>query len=248
MIPTSETKPIEPQVGESPFEICACGYPSASAIRSLSIDGPSGRLEAVLNEGAPDAPFAALVCHPHPLYGGSLHNKVVYHAMKVLNDPVWGFSYPVLRFNFRGTGISQGTHDGEAEFGDVLAAMTWLHTHFHRPLVVAGFSFGAAMALNACSRSEPIHDKLHALVALGLPTTLDLPAYRYTTLKTCTTPKLFVSGDRDQFAPPAQLSHVVSSAAEPKSLVILPGADHFFNGHLELMQQTIANWLKERMP
>src|ERR1039458_149173 len=77
--------------------------PATAALRSVSLCGPVGRLEALLNEGAPNARFAALVCHPHPLRGGSMHNKVVYHAMKVLNDPQWGLGWPVLRFNFRGT-------------------------------------------------------------------------------------------------------------------------------------------------
>ena len=93
---------------------------------------------------------AALVCHPHPLGGGTLHNKVVYHAMKVLNAPEWGFGWPVLRFNFRGTGLSEGVHDGEAEAGDVGAASKWLENEYNLPLVVVGFSFGAAMALAAC--------------------------------------------------------------------------------------------------
>jgi alpha/beta superfamily hydrolase len=101
-------------------------------------------LEAVVNEGAPDAPFAALVGHPHPLGGGTLHNKVVYHAMKVLNDPQWGFAFPVLRFNFRGTGLSEGTHDGIAEKADVLAALDWLQNEYKRPILAVGFSFGAS--------------------------------------------------------------------------------------------------------
>ncbi|MGC1463111.1 MAG: hypothetical protein WA802_12990, partial [Terracidiphilus sp.] len=97
--------------------------PRTPQLRSFDLVGPAGRLEALLNEGAPHAPFAALVCHPHPLRGGNLHNKVVYHAMKALNDPQWGLGFPVLRFNFRGAGLSQGTHDGRAETGDVLAAL-----------------------------------------------------------------------------------------------------------------------------
>jgi alpha/beta superfamily hydrolase len=127
--------------------------PAAAICRGVDLTGTAGRLEALLNEGTPDAPFAALVCHPHPLGGGTMHNKVVYHAMKVLNDPQWGFGWPVLRFNFRGAGLSQGSHAGEAESEDVLAAMDWLENEYKRPLVVAGFSFGAAMALSACCGS-----------------------------------------------------------------------------------------------
>ncbi|MGB7547654.1 MAG: hypothetical protein WBM14_07890, partial [Terracidiphilus sp.] len=118
--------------------------PGTAMIRSVALSGPAGRLEALLNEGAPDARFAALLCHPHPKGGGTMHNKVVYHAMKALNAAEWGLGWPVLRFNFRGTGLSEGAHDGRAEAGDVLAALDWLENEYRRPLVVAGFSFGAA--------------------------------------------------------------------------------------------------------
>src|SRR6516162_11886615 len=91
-------------------------------LQTLAIPGPSGSLEALLFEGQPDARYAALVCHPHPKGGGTLHNKVVYHAMKTLNAPEWGLRWPVLRFNFRGTGLSEGEHDGTDESNDVLAA------------------------------------------------------------------------------------------------------------------------------
>ena len=124
--------------------------PRGSRVRSVVFQGPEGRLEALLNEGAPNARFAALVCHPHPLGGGTMHNKVVYHAMKVLNDPVWGLNLPVLRFNFRGAGLSDGAHHGQAESEDVLAALGWIENEFMKPVVMVGFSFGAAMALRAC--------------------------------------------------------------------------------------------------
>src|SRR5918911_4662359 len=113
---------------------------TANAIRSLFLNGPAGRLEAVLNEGAGDAKYAALVCHPHPVYGGTLHNKVVFHTMKALN----GFGVPVLRFNFRGAGKSEGEHDqGRGERDDVGAALAWLDAEFPLPILFAGFSFGA---------------------------------------------------------------------------------------------------------
>jgi alpha/beta superfamily hydrolase len=221
------------------------------ALRTIALAGPAGRLEAVLNEGAPDAPFAALVCHPHPKGGGTLHNKVVYHAMKVLNEASFGFSLPVLRFNFRGTGLSHGTHDGKLEAGDVLAAMDWLVNEYNRPLVVAGFSFGAAMALSACcSRDQsraPVRASVHALAALGLPTEAEGRQYKYRFVANCTIPKLFLSGDHDQYAPSTQLAHVVDSAAEPKRLLLVGGADHFFTGQLEAMQQALCGWLKEQL-
>ncbi len=216
--------------------------------RSVELTGPAGRIEAVLNGGAPDAPFAALVCHPNPEYGGNLHNKVVYHAMKVLNAPEWGLGWPVLRFNFRGTGLSEGRRDGKAEVGDVLAALDWLEREFRLPMVAAGFSFGSAMALWACCGPQRANHDVRALIALGLPTHADGRDYRYGFLRAAIIPKLFVSGERDAFGPQAQLEEVIAAAADPKQLVLIPGADHFFTGHLEPMQKAMAVWLKEQLP
>jgi alpha/beta superfamily hydrolase len=219
----------------------------AGTIRSLSIAGGAGQLEAILNEGSPDAGFAALVCHPHPLGGGNMHNKVVYHAMKVLNDSAWGLGCPVLRFNFRGTGLSEGAHDGAAETGDVLAGMDWLQREFRLPLIVAGFSFGAAMALRACFVPGATNRDVRALIALGLPTAARDSAYSYSFLRDLTIPKLFLSGDRDEFAPAEELTEVAATAAEPKRLILIPGADHFFRDQLEAMQRALAGWLKEQL-
>ncbi len=153
----------------------------------------------------------------------------------------------MLRFNFRGTGLSEGAHDGVAETGDVLAGMDWLQREFRLPLIVAGFSFGAAMALRACYLPGATHRDVRALIALGLPTTAQGPAYNYSYLQNLTTPKLFLSGDRDQFAPAEQLTKVAASAAEPKRLILIPGADHFFTDQLEAMQHALAGWLKEQL-
>jgi len=216
-------------------------------ICSIDLAGPAGRLEALCNEGSPDAPFAALVSHPHPLGGGTMHNKVVYHAMKALNAPHWGLRWPVLRFNFRGTGRSEGAHHGEAEAGDVMAALDWIENEYKLPVVAVGFSFGAAMTLLACCGQLPSRAKLRALVALGLPTRAEGRNYRYDFLADCFLPKLFLSGDRDEFATPEELDHVAAQAAEPKTLVLLPGADHFFAGQLETMQNVLAGWLREHV-
>lgn len=219
-----------------------------SSLRSFDLQGPAGRLEALLNQGSPACRFTALVCHPHPLGGGTMHNKVVYHATKVLNGPEWGFEFPVLRFNFRGTGRSEGEHDGLAESEDVLAALEYLHAEYALPVILSGFSFGAAMSLAACSTSSRSRTRasIRALAAIGLPThTLD-GRYRHPSLNTCTVPKLFLSGDCDQFAPKSDLQSLVDSAAEPRALVLVPGADHFFTGHLEAMQNALARWLKEQ--
>lgn len=218
---------------------------AGTRLRGVVLQGPAGRLEALLNEGTPNARFAALVCHPHPKGGGSMHNKVVYHAMKALNAPEWGLSLPVLRFNFRGTGLSEGTYDGHAETGDVLAALAWIENEFNLPVILAGFSFGAAMALFACCNTCSLRANLRAVVALGLPTQAEGRQYRYAFLDACSLPKLFLSGDRDEYAPQQDLQQIAAHAAPPKTLVLLPGADHFFAGQIEAMQNALARWLKE---
>ena len=213
---------------------------SNSAITSLTLNGPTGQLEALLNAGAPDATHAALVCHPHPLYGGTLHNKVVFHTMKALNS----FGYPVLRFNFRGTGLSQGEHDnGTGEVEDVRTALDWLDERFHLPLIFAGFSFGAAVGLRAACPDI----RVKAVIGAGLPVVpaADERTYDFGFLQTCSKPKLFVSGARDQYGPRAKLEQLVNSLPEPRRLVLIEGADHFFAGRLRELRETIEKWLKE---
>lgn len=217
---------------------------STSTIRSLFLDGPAGRLEALLNAGAENTTHAAVVCHPHPLFGGTLHNKVVFHTMKALNS----FGYPVLRFNFRGAGLSQGEHDnGIGEVDDVRTALDWLDKEFHLPLFFAGFSFGAAVGLRAASPDV----RVKAMIAVGTPVTpvaadTEMPRnYTYEFLCDSTKPKLFVSGARDQFGPKAKLEELVASVPEPKKLVLIEGADHFFEGRLRELRETIEAWVKE---
>ena len=215
--------------------------PSNSSIRSLFLDGPAGRLEALLNEGSPQATHAALVCHPHPLYGGTLHNKVVFHTMKALNS----FGFPVLRFNFRGTGLSQGEHDhGYGEVDDVRVALAWLEKNFRLPLIFSGFSFGAAVGLRAACDDS----RVKAMIGLGIPVVpADERSYDFSFLHSCSQPKLFVSGARDQFGPKAKLQETVNSLPEPKKLVLVEGADHFFEGRLRELRDTIQAWVAETL-
>ncbi len=217
-----------------------------STIRSLFLDGPAGRLEALLNAGAENATHAAVVCHPHPLFGGTLHNKVVFHTMKALNS----FGFPVLRFNFRGAGLSHGEHDqGRGEVDDVRTALDWLDAEFHLPMVFAGFSFGAAVGLRAACADT----RVKTVIGVGTPVapvTADtqLPrAYSFDFLHDCAKPKLFVSGARDQFGPRSKLETLVGSLAEPKKLVLIDGADHFFEGRLRELRETIEAWVKETL-
>ena len=211
----------------------------SNAIRSLFLDGPAGRLEALLNSGAENTSHAALVCHPHPMFGGTLHNKVVFHAMKALN----GFGFPVLRFNFRGTGLSQGEHNhGVGETEDVRTALDWLDREFHLPLMFAGFSFGAAVGLRAACPDE----RVKAAIGLGVPLNpVDERSYDLDFLRSCNKLKLFVSGSRDQFGPRAKLEELVSTLPEPKKLVIIESADHFFEGRLREMREAIETWIKQ---
>jgi uncharacterized protein len=217
-----------------------------STIKSLFIDGPAGRLEALLNAGAENATHAAVVCHPHPLFGGTLHNKVVFHTMKALNS----FGFPVLRFNFRGTGLSHGEHDnGNGEVEDVRTALDWLEAEFHLPLIFAGFSFGAAVGLKAASSDA----RVEALIAVGTPVVpvaaeAEAPrVYTFDFLRDCVKPKLFVSGARDQFGPRVKLEALVASVAEPKKLVVIEGADHFFEGRLRELREAIESWVRQRI-
>jgi alpha/beta superfamily hydrolase len=207
-----------------------------AGIKSFFLRGPAGRLEALLNEGRAEATHAALVCHPHPLYGGTMHNKVVYHAMKTLHS----FGYPVMRFNFRGAGLSEGEHDqGRGEVDDVRAALNWLNEEFHLPIIFCGFSFGAATGLEAACADAGVK----GLISLGTPITVEDRGYSYTFLRGCAKPKLFISGEGDQFSSTPALQQVIELTPEPKELVIVEGADHFFEGHLQEMQTAIRMWV-----
>jgi alpha/beta superfamily hydrolase len=210
-----------------------------STIRSFFINGPAGRLEALLNQGVETATHAALVCHPHPLHGGAFHNKVVFHTMKALNS----FGFPVLRFNFRGAGMSHGTHDnGRGEVDDVRCALDWLDAEFHLPMIVAGFSFGAAVGLRAACPDV----RVESVIGLGLPLLpTDDRSYDLDYLRTCDKPKLLISGTRDQFGPRTRLEQSAQSLPEPKKLVLIEAADHFFEGRLKEMRETIEIWVRE---
>lgn len=226
----------------SPGSVAASSASSPSPSRSgmlhsFFLAGPAGRLEALLNEGAAEAPYASLVCHPHPSGGGTMHNKVVYHAAKVFSARGW----PVLRFNFRGTGLSEGAHHGKEEAEDVTAALAWLSERYSLPIVAAGFSFGAAMGLRASCGNPAVR----AFAALGLPTHAEGRDYHYAFLTRCAFPKLLLSGDRDQYAPADQLRALAGSAAPPTQLNLIPRADHFFTGHIQAMQTALGQWLQD---
>jgi uncharacterized protein len=211
---------------------------SSAMLRTIhDLAGPAGRLEALLNEGDPEARYSVLLSHPHPLGGGTMHNKVVYRAMKAFQ----AYGLPVLRFNFRGTGLSEGAHDhGRGEIEDVRAGLDWLEREFHLPLLFAGFSFGANVGLRACCGDR----RVEGIVSMGTPVEAEGRDYHYKFLPGCTQPKLFVSGTEDEYAPEQTLRAIVATAASPAELVLIAGADHFFTGKLEELQLAIRNWVE----
>lgn len=213
-----------------------------STLRSFFLSGSAGPLEALLDPGKPDpekldAPCSVLLCHPHPLGGGSMHNKVVYHAARVFRDRGW----PTLRFNFRGVGLSHGKHDGEAEVEDVRTALAWLDLEFQLPILAAGFSFGAVMALRAARRWPSVV----AFLGLGLPTQTQDRTYVYPDFRDWPLPTQLVSGDHDAFATPDQLAQLAVNAGSQVQLKLVPDADHFFTHRLDAMQDEIRRWLDE---
>jgi alpha/beta superfamily hydrolase len=202
--------------------------------RSFFLEGPAGRLEAMLwTVSAADPAQVALVCHPHPLFGGTMHNKVVYQAAKVLHRQ----GMPVLRFNFRGAGLSEGSHDnGKGERDDVRAALDFLAREFPgRPILLAGFSFGSWVGLRVgCEDARVVK-----LIGLGIP--VDNSDLTY--LRSCAKPKLIIQGGADQFGSRDNVEALFATLPEPKRLVIVEGADHFFTGKLDQVGAAIDAWL-----
>ncbi len=205
--------------------------------RTFFLNGPAGRLEALLWTTAnPHPNFSALVCHPHPLFGGTMHNKVVYQAAKALHQ----CGAPVLRFNFRGTGQSEGVHDnGRGERDDVHAALDYLERDFSGlPILLAGFSFGSSVGLwVGCGDA-----RVKQLIGLGLPVNnVDMSF-----LQACGKPKLILQGGNDQFGSREKLEALYKTLPEPKRLVAFDGADHFFSGALPKVGEAIESWVAER--
>jgi alpha/beta superfamily hydrolase len=196
-----------------------------SFVGRILIPAPHGQLEAIY-QPSPAAERVALVLHPHPLYGGTMHNKVVYRAAKALE----GAGFVTLRFNFRGVGDSSGSHDGgRGAVEDARVALDYLLAHqpAAREVVVAGFSFGASVALRfGCA--EP---RVQRLIAIATPADwLDADL-----LAACAKPIAFIHGDRDDVAPLARLERLVRR----DRVQIIAGADHFFSEHLDELQAAV---------
>jgi alpha/beta superfamily hydrolase len=202
-------------------------------IESHFLPGPAGRLEALLEEPEDRDPIAAcLVCHPHPLFGGTMHNKVVYRLARGLRRT----GNVVLRFNFRGVNLSEGTHDGGAgEVEDARTALTFLRERYpDLPYSLAGFSFGSRIALRlGCGLPDP---KPVRLIALGFPTTIG----RFDYLNSCSLPKYFIHSTIDKYGPKPELEEAFAKFAEPKSLQFIEADDHFFANALDQLEAAVV--------
>ncbi len=188
----------------------------AGRLQSVTFSGPAGDLEGLWKEASGRRLGSAVFAHPHPLYGGTLHNKVVYRAAQALTAA----GYATLRFNFRGVGRSEGRHDGwRGEVGDFRAALGEAERRGGLPIVAGGFSFGSAVALKAIAGDN----RVAAYIGVGLPVATAsgerLPRPRV--------PALFLVGEKDTFGPPEKLTAFFAGSGE---IVEVPGADHFFEG------------------
>ena len=207
-------------------------------LERVFIPGPVGRLEALLEwDPAVDPRMVALVCHPHPQFGGTLHNKVVFRAAKA----AMGLGLAALRFNFRGVGESEGEYsEGAGERDDVRAALDYLLTRFaEKPVCLMGFSFGAWVGLAVGARDR----RVKSLVGLGLPTVSTDLAF----LREVTKPKLIVQGTEDVYGPRDQVQTLFASLPEPKRIHWVERADHFFAGKLDEVQAAVRVFLEEEV-
>lgn len=204
----------------------------------VSIAGPAGALEALVEiplgeDGVPrSAGAVGIVCHPHPLYGGTLDNKVVYTLARAFEER----GAPVVRFNFRGVGSSEGTYDhGRGETQDVLAAVAYAQSRWPGAAVwLAGFSFGGAVAVRAAAQVRP--EKL-VLVAPGVTRVAmnEVPSPQ------C--PWLVVQGDADEVIEPADVLQWAAGQSNPPVIRTFPGAGHFFHGRLHELRQTVIEFM-----
>jgi alpha/beta superfamily hydrolase len=210
--------------------------PSTSRVTPVEIAGPAGVLEGLLqhHEGA-RTPLSALVCHPHPLYGGTMHNKVAHRVASTLH----GLGATVLRFNFRGAGRSAGTHDaGRGELEDARAALAWLRERTPGARTwVAGFSFGSWIAARLAASDAGVE----RLILIAPP----VRKSDFAVLHHARLPKLVVQGTADVTCRPEDLEREFPLWAEPKVLVMVPGATHFFDTQLGALADALVQVLSE---
>jgi uncharacterized protein len=205
-------------------------YPAGN----LFIEAPHGRLEAILKPPRDESiRGVALVLHPHPLGGGTMHNKVVFRAAAALNEA----GLVTLRFNFRGVGQSTGTHDeGYGERDDVRSGLDYLKENYPRQeITLCGFSFGARVGLEVGIDD----DRVTRLISIGTP----VDKYDFGFLTACRKPILFVHGEHDEFGSVEHLRELVAKIDAPKELAVIKGAGHFFDDQLDELKRVIKEWV-----
>lgn len=210
-------------------------YPAGN----LFIPIAHGQLEAIIKEPRIEpARGVALVLHPHPLGGGTMHNKVVYRAATALNDA----GLTTLRINFRGVGQSTGEHDeGRGELDDARAGLEYLAQQYPgRSITLCGFSFGARVGMELGIKDE----RVRYLISIGTP----VDKYDFSFLTECRKPVLLVHGEHDEFGAVTRLRELIGrlNQGTPVELVVIPGADHFFEGHLDELKSAITRWVSEQ--
>ena len=209
-------------------------YPAGN----LFIPAPHGKLEAILKPPrVVPARGVALVLHPHPLGGGTMHNKVVFRAAAGLNDA----GLVTLRINFRGVGQSTGTHDeGYGERDDVRAGLDYLAEHYPgEDLTLCGFSFGARVGLEVGIDD----DRVNRLISIGTP----VDKYDFNFLEQCRKPILFVHGDQDEYGNIEKLRELIARVGAhcDAELRVVEGAGHFFDDQLDELKQAIKEWCQK---
>ena len=203
---------------------------------ALTIPGPAGNIEALLDTPtAATTNAVAVICHPHPLHGGTMTNKVVHTLAKAFND----VGAPAVRFNYRGVGASEGTYDeGNGETQDALAVLDWAAQRWPGAQVwLGGFSFGGAVAIRAAVASS----RVSRLVTVA-------PAIRRVSVDANALPQcpwLIVQGDRDELVDPADIQQWSRALPVQPRLTMLSGVEHFFHGRLNDLRTTVVSWLTE---
>ncbi|HYL38552.1 MAG TPA: alpha/beta family hydrolase [Bryobacteraceae bacterium] len=208
-------------------------------IESLFMPGPAGRLEALLEEPEDQAPReAVMVCHPHPQHGGTMHNKVVYRIARAMRRA----GAVVLRFNYRGVNLSEGSYDhGVGETEDARAALEFLRVRYPElPFSLAGFSFGSRIILRlGCETGG-----MTRLIAVGFPAGLEGSA----DLGQCEIPRYFIQSTHDEFGPAAAMETYFAALPGPKQLIWVEAADHFFAGALDRLEEAVLQVARYQPP
>ncbi len=205
--------------------------PPRATAEPLSLPGPAGQLEALLEIPAAGAGNCAVICHPHPQQGGTLHNKVVHTLARAFHE----LGFASLRFNYRGVGASAGHYaDGVGETDDALAMLTWAEGRFGAPsLALAGFSFGGAVAFNAATRRLPL-----ALVTVA--PAVDRVVVAAGRRPEC--PWLIVQGTADDVVAPGRVGAWAGGFIPPPELKLLPAVGHFFHGALNELRAAVVGF------